>query len=128
MSLRTPLGRALGLGSARTGSGHWWAQRMTAVGLVPLALWFVFSVLNLDGMSYTAVTVWIASPINATLLVLLVSVLMYHSKLGVQVVIEDYVHAPWLTLSSLITSSFLHIALAVGGIIAILKITFGAGS
>ncbi len=128
MSLRTPLGRALGLGSARSGSGHWWAQRMTAVGLVPLALWFVFSVLNLDSMSYTAITVWIASPINATLLVLLVSVLIYHSKLGVQVVIEDYVHAPWLTLSSLITSSFLHIALAVGGIIAILKIAFGAGS
>ena len=128
MSLRTPLGRALGLGSARKGSGHWWAQRMTAVGLVPLALWFVFALLSLDELSYTAVTDWIASPVSATMLVLLVSVLMYHSKLGVQVVIEDYVHAPWLVLSSLIFSSFLHIALAVAGLVAILNITFGAGS
>ena len=128
MSLRTPLGRVLGLGSARKGSGHWWAQRMTAVALVPLGLWFVFALMSLSELSYTAVTGWIASPVTATLLLLFVSVLMYHSKLGVQVVIEDYVHAPWLTLSSLILSSFFHVALAAAGIIAILKIAFGAGA
>ena len=128
MSLRTPLGRVLGLGSARKGSGHWWAQRMTAVGLVPLSLWFVIALLGMNSMSYAAVTGWIASPVNASLLVLLVSVLMYHSKLGVQVVIEDYIHTPWLTLSSLILSSFIHIALAVAGIVAVLKVAFGAGS
>ena len=125
MKLRTPLNRVLGLGSAKDGTDHWWSQRMTAIALVPLTLWFVFSLTVRGDLSYTAVVEWIATPINAIGLILLVITLSYHSMLGVQVVVEDYVHAGWLKLSTLILANFAHVAFGTAGVFAILRIAFG---
>src|ERR1700719_1505978 len=91
MSLRSPLGRVLGLGSARDGTAHWWAQRVSAVALIPLTLWFIFSLLTLPGLDYETVHTWLSVPITGFLAVLLVAVLTYHSYLGTMVIVEDYV-------------------------------------
>ena len=125
MSLKAPLARVLGLGSAKEGTGHWWAQRLTAVGLVPLTLWFIFSVIGMPHGNYEIVTAWIAEPINAIGLILLVMTLVYHSELGLQVVIEDYVHGA-AGVVTLIVVKFVHIVLAVAGIYSIVVIAVGA--
>ncbi len=126
MSLRSPLGRVLGLGSAKGGTGHWWAQRMTAVALVFLGLWFLISILLLDNLRFDAASTWVGRPFNSVLLVLTTATLAYHSKLGVQVVIEDYVHGPAIKIFSLVMNNFTHILLAAAGVFAVLKIGFSA--
>jgi succinate dehydrogenase / fumarate reductase, membrane anchor subunit len=90
--LRSPLGRARGLGSARAGSKHWWAQRLTAVALVPLTLWFIWSVLHLTDASQGDIADWLASPITLALMLALIAATFHHLQLGMQVVVEDYVH------------------------------------
>lgn len=125
MKLHTPLNRVLGLGSAKDGTDHWWSQRMTAIALVPLTLWFVISLVAHGDLGYSAIFEWIATPMNAIGMVLLVITLSYHSMLGVQVVVEDYVHAGWLKLSTLILANFAHVALGTAGVFAILRIAFG---
>ena len=87
--LRSSLGRARGLGSAKEGVQHWWVQRMTALALVPLCLWFVASIVGLAGAPREEVVAWIGRPVPATLLLLLVAAGFHHSQLGLQVVIED---------------------------------------
>jgi succinate dehydrogenase / fumarate reductase membrane anchor subunit len=124
MSLRTPLGTVLGLGAAKAGVKHWWSQRVTAVGLALLGVWFVISLLCLGSFEYSAVTTWIANPINATLLSIFVATLSFHSQLGVQVVIEDYVHGAMKTIS-IVLSNFLHVVVGALGVIAVLRIAFG---
>ena len=89
MSLRSPLGRVLGLGSAKDGTGHWWAQRVTAIALVPLTLWFAFSLLTLPALDYETVRTWLAFPLTSFLAALLIAVLSYHSYLGTIVIVED---------------------------------------
>ncbi|CAN5195111.1 succinate dehydrogenase, hydrophobic membrane anchor protein [soil metagenome] len=126
MTLRTPLSRVLGLGSAHDGTAHWWAERMTAVALVPLGLWFVISLLALDDLGYASVMAWVAAPLNTVLLVLLAAVSFHHSQLGVRVVIDDYVHARPLKLVSVVLVDFLHILLGVASIVAILSVSFGS--
>ena len=126
MSLRSPLGRVLGLGSAKDGTSHWWAQRMTAVALGFLSTWFLISILLLDDLQFTTVSAWAGRPFNSILLLLTTATLAYHSKLGVQVVIEDYVHGPAIKVFSLVMSNFTHILLAAAGVFAVLKIGFGA--
>jgi len=121
-SLRSPLGRARGLGSAKEGAQHFWAQRVSAVALVPLALWFVFSVARLHALNYGEVHHWVASPSVAVTLVLFMSALFYHSMLGVQVVIEDYVGNEGVKLASLLLMKFVHAGLAAACIFAVLKI------
>lgn len=128
MRLVSPLNRVLGLGSAKTGVEHWWAQRLTAVALVPLGAWFAMALAGLDGFSYAAVVGLIQVPINSVLLILTLSALSYHSHLGVQVVIEDYVHSPGIKVFSLVAASFAHIAVAVAGIFAVLRVAFGAAA
>jgi succinate dehydrogenase / fumarate reductase membrane anchor subunit len=91
MSLRSPLSRVLGLGSAKDGTAHWWAQRVTAVALVPLTVWFAFSLLTLPDFDYETVRTWLSVPVTGFLAVLLVGVLSYHSYLGTIVIVEDYV-------------------------------------
>ncbi len=91
-AMRTMLGRVRGLGSAKEGVAHWWAQRMTAVALVPLVLWFVISILSLAGADHAAVKGWVSHPVNGSLLLLLVVAVFHHAKLGLTVVIEDYLH------------------------------------
>jgi succinate dehydrogenase / fumarate reductase membrane anchor subunit len=122
MSLKSPLGRVLGLGSAGTGTEHWLGQRLSAVAMVPLTLWFAVSLLTLPSLDFYSVTAWVAAPLHAVLLILLVVALVYHSSLGTQVVAEDYVHAPGLRVAVLTTLRLLHVGLAVAGIFAVFLI------
>lgn len=122
MSLRTPLGRVLGLGTAKDGTSHWWGQRVSAVALVFLGLWFAWMVASTPDFRHAAVVAEIGRPLNSLLLLLLCSTLAYHSYLGLQVVIEDYVHAPGVKLIALLVSRFAHIVLAAAAVFAILKI------
>lgn len=126
MSLQAPLARVLGLGSARQGSGHWWAQRLTAVGLVPLTLWFAISVIGLSHGSYEMVTAWIAEPLHAIGMILLVLTVVYHSSLGLQVVVEDYVHGA-AGVIVLVVVRFVHVVLGVAGIYSVIVVSVGAG-
>src|SRR3954466_1343212 len=89
--MKSPLGRAIGLGSAKEGVDHWWWQRISSIALVPLALWFVITVIRLAGADLQAVVDWLDSPVQATLFILLLGAIFYHGALGLQVVIEDYV-------------------------------------
>jgi succinate dehydrogenase / fumarate reductase, membrane anchor subunit len=123
--LRSPVGRALGLGSAKEGVEHWWAQRVSAVALVVLGLWFVASVIALAGADHAAVVAWLRRPFAAIATILLLAAVFYHSALGLQVVIEDYVHSEGLKLASLVAMRLLSVALAVAGIFAVLRIAFG---
>ncbi len=124
--MRTPLGRARGLGSAKAGVDHWWAQRLTALALIPLAIWFVASLIAQIGADYETARSWIGRPINAGVLILLIATTFHHAQLGLQVVLEDYVHHEGLKLASVILVKGLAIVLALAGILAILSITFGA--
>jgi succinate dehydrogenase / fumarate reductase membrane anchor subunit len=126
MSLRSPLGRVLGAGSAKEGTAHWWAQRVSAVALIPLTLWFFFSLLLLPELDYLTVHAWISVPMSSFLAVLLVSVLTYHSYLGTQVVVEDYVHANGAKLLLLLLLRFAYVLCGGAGIFAVLRIAFGS--
>jgi len=121
MSLRTPLSEAKGLGSAKEGASHWWLQRLTAIALIPLAIWLAFAVASMGNASYIAVITWLQSPYVVVALILFVAATFYHTQLGLQVIIEDYVHG-WLKVVALMLINFLCIALAVAGIVALLKI------
>jgi succinate dehydrogenase / fumarate reductase membrane anchor subunit len=121
MSLRSPLGAALGRGAAGDGVSHWWSQRITALALAPLGLWLLVSLLRLPLGDYAAVSIWMASGWNPVLLALTVLAACWHSLLGVQVVIEDYVHTSALKIALLLASSGAHVLLAAGGIYAILR-------
>ena len=125
MSLRTPLSRARGLGSAKEGASHWWMQRLTAIALVPLALWFAFVVASLGGADYETVVAWLRSPAVTVLLVILIAVTFYHLQLGVQVILEDYVQSGWLKITGIVLVNFGCILLAVIGIVALLTIALG---
>jgi succinate dehydrogenase / fumarate reductase membrane anchor subunit len=121
MSLRSPLGRVLGHGSAGDGVGHWWLQRITSVALIPLSAWFAVSLLGQSLQSYDAVRGWLGQPWVAVFAALLVGTLALHSKLGVQVVVEDYVHTKGTKTTLLLLSLFVHVAAAVAGVFAILR-------
>lgn len=125
MTLKTPLARVRGLGSAKEGAHHWWAQRLTAIALVPLTLWFVYSVATMAGASHAAVAAWVASPLNTILLVLLIAATFHHLQLGVQVVLEDYVHSEAVKIVSLILVKFASIVFGVACIYAVLRVAFG---
>jgi succinate dehydrogenase / fumarate reductase membrane anchor subunit len=128
MSLKSPLGRVLGLGAAGEGAGHWWAQRLSAAALVPLTLWFAIAVGSLDAADYFTVRPWLAQPLNALLAMLLVLAATYHASLGVQVVAEDYIHAPGPRVIVLGLLRLAHVALAVGGVFAIVVVATGGGA
>jgi succinate dehydrogenase / fumarate reductase membrane anchor subunit len=122
--LRSPLGRVIGLGSAKEGVAHWWAQRLTAVALIPLLLWFVISMIGLTGAARGAVLAWLHRPLPAIITVLLLIAAFHHMALGVQVVIEDYVHTEWSKITLLVLNKFVAFALAAAGIFAVLRIAF----
>lgn len=127
MSLQSPLGRVLGHGSAKEGVHHWWMQRLTSVALIPLGVWLLVSLLALPSLDYATVHGWIAHGWTALLLSLFIVIATWHSKLGVQVIIEDYVHSGIKTLA-LVVSSFGHALLAATAIFATLRIAFGGGA
>ncbi|MEE8505847.1 MAG: succinate dehydrogenase, hydrophobic membrane anchor protein [Kiloniellales bacterium] len=124
--MRTPLGRALGLGSAKEGVGHWWAQRMSALALVPLTVWFVASLVAMAGADYFAIRDWIGSPVVAGLLVLVIVATFYHTALGLQVIIEDYVHHPAMKFAGLLAVNAAAAVLALTGVLAVLTVLFTA--
>jgi len=125
MSLRSPIGRVLGLGAAKEGVSHWWSQRVTSVALLLLGLWFVSTLLRMPNFSYEFVVAWIGMPFNSVLLLLLIGTLVYHSQLGVQVVVEDYVHHHGLKIATMMALTFAHVAVAALAIFAVLRIAFG---
>ena len=126
MSLRSPLNSVLGLGSAKDGTAHFWGQRVSGVALALLGIWFAVAMLQMPGFAHADALAFIGEPMNGVLLLLLVVTVAYHSYLGVQVVIEDYVHGHGLKLFSLIVVRFVHILLAAAGVYGILKIGLGA--
>ncbi len=126
MNLRTPLSKVKGLGSAKHGASHWWNQRLTALALIPLVLWFSFSIALIAVADYATVTAWIGSPFTAVLMILSLGVGFYHGYLGLQVIIEDYVAHESLKIAMIIGIGLLSILFATLGIVAVLKITLGA--
>jgi succinate dehydrogenase / fumarate reductase, membrane anchor subunit len=126
VSLRSPLGRVVGDGAAKDGVAHWSMQRLTALALVPLTVWFLLALLALPGFDYASVRSWVASGWTPVLMVLLIGTLSYHSALGVQVVIEDYVPSKPGKAAALVACAFIHIAAAAAGLFAVLKIALGA--
>jgi succinate dehydrogenase / fumarate reductase membrane anchor subunit len=125
MTMRTPLGRVRGLGSAKSGFEHWWAQRLTAVALVPLSIWFVAGVVSLAGADLDTTIDWLSRPSVAIALVLLLVATFYHAALGLQVVIEDYVRHEGWKIALVVIEKFACIVLAVSGLYAVLKIAVG---
>jgi succinate dehydrogenase / fumarate reductase, membrane anchor subunit len=126
MSLRSPLGRVLGQGSAKDGTGHWWAQRVTAIALIPLTLWLFFSLLLLPDLDYGTVKTWLALPISSFLALLTVAVMSYHGYLGTTVVVEDYVPSKGLKVFTLLLLRFLYVLFGGAGLFAILRVAFGS--
>jgi succinate dehydrogenase / fumarate reductase membrane anchor subunit len=122
--MRSQLGRARGLGAAKSGSAHWWAQRVTAIALLPLSLYFVASTLILAGASRADMAAYMAKPWNAVLFLCLIAALFYHLVLGLQVVIEDYVHKESTKLVSLLTIKGLSIFCALACAVSVLKLAF----
>jgi succinate dehydrogenase membrane anchor subunit len=127
MSLRSPLGKVLGTGSAKEGVHHWWLQRLTSIALVPLTIWFVVSVLSLPSFEHVTVITWMASSWTALFLILFILVATWHSQLGARVVAEDYVHGGAKTLT-LVVITFIHAVVAAAGTFAVLKVAFGGAA
>jgi succinate dehydrogenase / fumarate reductase membrane anchor subunit len=125
MSLRSPLGRVRGLGSAKEGVHHWWQQRLTAIALVPLVFWFVVSIIGNVGASYAEMHAWLSTPGNATLLILLLVAVFHHAQLGIQVVIEDYVHSDVVKPIAIIATKLLAIAFGVYSVVSVLLVATG---
>ena len=122
---RTALSRARGLGSAKQGVHHWWAQRITAVALIPLVVWFAISLIMMSGADYAVVRAWIGSPVVMVLLTLTIVIGLHHGQLGMQVVIEDYVHNDGMKLALIVLMRFIAVFFGLAAIVAILRIGFG---
>ncbi len=122
-TLRSDLGRVKGLGSAREGTAHWWAMRLTSLALIPLTVWFVMSVIGLVSADQIDMRIWLKEPLNAVMLFLFIGFSMHHSAHGLQEVVEDYVHAPWAKTSILIANKLAHVAAAAASAYAILLLS-----
>lgn len=122
---RSPFDQTRGLGSAREGVGHWWAQRVTAVALVPLTLWFAGALMAHAGDDYGSLIQWLRAPATTAFMVLLLIALFHHVALGLRVIVEDYVHTDRIKVPAVVVIHLGCFALAVAGIIATLRIAFG---
>jgi succinate dehydrogenase / fumarate reductase membrane anchor subunit len=122
---RTPLGRVRALGSAKSGTGHFWHQRLTAVANVPLTIAFVVILVSLLGRSHAAVVQILGSPLVAIVMLLFIGSITYHMKLGMQVIIEDYVHDEKWKFAAVIANIFFALAVGLAAVYAILKLSFG---
>jgi succinate dehydrogenase / fumarate reductase membrane anchor subunit len=122
---RSDLGRVRGLGSAKEGVHHWWMQRLTAVALIPLAVWFVAALICHTGAGYDEAAAWLATPKVFGIMLLLVAATFYHAMLGLQVIIEDYLHHEGAKIAALLLMKFACAALALAAIVALLVIAFG---
>jgi succinate dehydrogenase / fumarate reductase membrane anchor subunit len=124
MSRRSALGRARGLGSSRDGLHHWWTERLSALALVPLTVWFVASVVAMAGADYYAMRDWLGNPVVSGLLILLLVATFYHGALAAQVVIEDYIHKEWVKLFALLATKAAAVLLGLTGVLAVLVVLF----
>ena len=124
--MRSPLARAIGLGSAKEGVREWWAERVSAAALVPLSLWFAAAIIAHSGSDHAAFIAWMRTPLAAILMILLLIALFHHTALGLQVVIEDYVHSG-AKFAAVMSARLGCLALAVAGIVAILRIALSGG-
>ena len=122
MKYRSALGNVRGLGSARSGTHHWWMQRVTAIALLPLMLWLAFSLARLGAMSYSDAQAWLQSTVNAVLMLAALAAIFYHARLGLQVVIEDYVQREGLKFAALIGLKFLTLLLGLASALAVLRV------
>jgi succinate dehydrogenase / fumarate reductase membrane anchor subunit len=120
--MRSPLGRARGLGSARAGAAHWWAQRITALALVPLTLWFICAMVRMIGATRDDVVSWMAGPLPIVLMIALVIATFHHLQAGLQVVIEDYVENDALRIGSVLLVKGVSVLLALACIISVLRL------
>lgn len=125
MAMKTSLGRVRGLGSAKSGTHHWWLQRVTAAAMALLMIWFVVSMIGLVGASYAEAMAWVRQPLVAIIFLVLVGTAFYHMRLGLQVVIEDYLDGA-LKISGLVLLNFGSVVLAAACLFSVLKIAFGA--
>jgi succinate dehydrogenase / fumarate reductase membrane anchor subunit len=125
MSMRTPIARVRYLGSARDGTHHWWMQRLTAIALVPLTLWFAAGVIAHVGAELSAVEEWLGRPANAAAMILFVAATFHHGQLGMQVMIEDYVHHEGLKVAAIVTVKLASALLALTSAIAALQVAIG---
>ena len=123
-ALQSPLGRVRGMGSARSGTHHWWMQRVTSIALLPLTLWFVVSMIGLAGASYLETLLWIASPQNAVLMLVLIGLTFHHMAAGLQVVVEDYVRNEFQRLGLVLAIKGIALLLALAAGFAVLRIAF----
>lgn len=128
MSLQSPLGRVLGKGSAKSGFHHWWVERVSGAALVPLGLWFAFAVAALPDHNYTTVRQFIGQPCHAVLLVLLAATATYHSRMGLQVVVDDYVHGKGTKLVATLLLNFIHAVLGVAMVLAVVRLSLGGAA
>ena len=126
MSLRTPLGKVRGLGSAKSGTEHFWMQRVTAIANIPLTIGFIILLVSLIGADHSAVAARLGHPIIAMLVLAFILSITWHMRLGMQVVIEDYVHHEGWKVACVLANIFFSAAIAIAGIYAILKLGFGA--
>jgi len=122
--MRSPLGRARGLGSARSGASHWWAARVTSLALVPLTLWFLCAMVRMIGAQRQDVVSWIAGPLPLVLMISLIVATFYHMALGLQVVIEDYVDNDAVRIGSILVMKGLSILLALACVVSVLRLGF----
>jgi succinate dehydrogenase / fumarate reductase membrane anchor subunit len=120
--MRSPLGRARGLGAASQGAGHWWAQRLTSLALIPLTLWFLCAMVRMIGASRQDVISWMAGPLPIVLMIALVIATFHHLQAGLQVVIEDYVTRDWLRIGSILLIKGLAVLLALACIVSVLRL------
>jgi succinate dehydrogenase / fumarate reductase membrane anchor subunit len=123
--LATPLARVRGLGSAKEGVHHWWVQRLSAVALVPLTLWFVVSAIELTGADQSRVKDWLHRPADAILMALFIIATFQHLLLGLQVVIEDYVHREAVKLVTMLLVKGLVLLVGAAALFTVLRIAFG---
>ncbi len=125
MDFRAPLAKVRGLGSAREGTEHFIAQRLTAVALIPLYLWFVFSIVFLSRSDYATVISWIKHPFVTVMLIALLLATFYHAQLGVRVIVEDYIKSEFMKVTLLVLTKFFAFILGVASIVAVLRIALG---
>lgn len=123
MDLQTPLAKVRGLGTTKTGTAHFWAQRITAVALIPLSFWMVSYTAQLLTASHTEITIWLAGPVDTTIAITWIVAVFYHAALGLQVVVEDYIHTQWLKITAIGLIKLIFCFLALAATVAIFKIS-----